>query len=425
VFFTPYETVFATGGLDSLSLSTSHRFVSLWLTLFAFSFAGNLAVHWPRAVTPANENVNIALAFQRGEGFSNPFSAGPSGPTAHASPIYPLILGAVYSIFGTSATGSLAVLVLTTAVWALQCAFVQLFASLHGVAQAGTIAAFVLAIPPFHGALLRGGEAFTAATIAGSACLFSVILARRGGMPHFFLLGGLMAVGTLLNPATIVIWAAWSCLLVYRTGLRAFMKVLLPVALIFLIPVGAWTARNFVVFRHLIFVRDNMGLELAASYNDCALTVMSPLYHPACYTPFHPNTDPNTARALIANGEYEFYEMCKREAKKWILAHPMQSVAITAGHVFYFWFPLERAGTESLIDGIGMSIVTMFSLLGIFWRGTDGFKIAVSGAASFSLVYSLFRAVPRFRYPVLWITVLLAVIGIEAWISKRRRVTTG
>jgi hypothetical protein len=400
--------------------SRPRSFVALWATLFALTFIGNLAMHWPRAVTtPANENVNIALALQRGEGFSNPFATGPSGPTAHASPLYPLLLGAVYSIFGTGVVGSLAVLVLTTSVWALQCALAQLFGALHGASRAGTIAAFALAIPPFHGALLKGADAFTATTIAGCACLFSAILARRGGTASFLLLGGLMAVGTLFNPATILIGAAWGCLLVWRIGVRSSVKVLLPMAIVFLIPVGAWMARDYVVFRHLIFVRDNMGLELAASYNDCALTVMSPLFHPPCYTPFHPNDDPQTARVLIASGEYEFYAMCEREAKAWIRAHPLQSAAITAGHILYFWFPVERAGLEALIDGIGISIVTLLSVLGISWRGTDGFKIAVSAAVSFSLVYALVRAVPRFRYPVLWITVLLAVIGIEAWIARR------
>lgn len=420
MFFTRRDTGFAKGGTDSLRLSIPHRLVPLWAVLFAITFVGNLAVHWPRAIIPAAETVNIALALQRGEGFSNPFFTGPSGPTAHASPLYPLLLAAVYSTFGTGVAGSIAVLALTTLVWALQCTLVQLFASLHGAARAGTIAAFALAIPPFHGDLLKWEAAFTAATIAGCACIFSAILARRGRTPSFFLLGALMAAGTLLNPATILIWIAWGCLLVWRIGLPSFMKVLLPVSIVFLIPVGAWTARNYAVFRHLFFVRDNMGLELAGSYNDCALTVMSPLPHPPCYAPFHPNSDAEVERALAAKGEYEFYAMCEREAKIWIRAHPVQSAAITAGHIFYFWFPVERAGIESLIDGIGISIVTMLGLLGLCWRRTDGFKIAASAAVSFSLVYAFFWAVPRFRYPVLWITVLLAVVGIETWIAKRK-----
>ena len=137
-----------------LGFSTPRRFVARWAMLFALAFAGNLAVHWPRAVKPGGETVNIALALHRGEGFSNPFATGPSGPTAHAAPLYPFVLAAVYSIFGTGVTGGLAVLALTTSVWALQCAFVQLFASLHGASRAGACAAFALAIPPFHGSIL-------------------------------------------------------------------------------------------------------------------------------------------------------------------------------------------------------------------------------------------------------------------------------
>jgi hypothetical protein len=399
--------------------------VSLWATLFAVCFAMNLVAHWPTPLTITTEAVNVSLALQRGEGFSNPFSSGPSGPTAHVAPLYPMLHAALCSIFGKGIAGGFAILALTTLAWSLHCALVQRFASFYSCHRAGMFAAFILALAPMPAVLFRWEAAFTAATIAGCACLFSRILARCDGTPSYLLLGGLMAVGTLFNPATILIWTAWTCLLVFRIGVRSSVKVLLPVAVVFLIPVGAWTARNYAVFRHLIFVRDNMGLELAASYNDCALAVMSPTFHSVCYTPFHPNDDREALRSVIANGEYEFNAMCEREAKTWIRAHPLQSIAITAGHAFYFWFPVERAGKESLIDGMGISILTLLSVLGISWRASDGFKIAVSGAVSFSLIYFFFRAVPRFRYPVLWVTVLLAVIGIEAgieaWIARRRR----
>jgi hypothetical protein len=396
------------------------RFLPLWATLFAITFAGNLAVHWPRPVTPGGENLNVALALTRGEGFANPFLTGPSGQTAHASPLYPLMIAAVYRVFGTGFSGSFALLVLTTAVWALHCALVQLFARLHGAARAGTIAAFTLAIPPFHGDLLKSETGFTAAAVAGCACLFSILLARRAGIWPSLLMGALMAAGVLLNPVTILIWISWSCFLLYRTGLRYSIAVLLPVALVFAIPVSVWTVRNYLVFRHLIFIRDNLGLELAASYNDCSLSVMSPMFRPPCYTPFHPNVDPRAAQTLAELGEYQFYALCEREAQAWVRDHPMQSLAITAGHIFYFWFPLERTGIEWRIDGIGFAVVTLISFLGLSWRRSDGFKIAVSGAVSFSLIYAFVRAVPRFRYPVLWVTVLLAVVGIEAWIARRK-----
>jgi hypothetical protein len=174
------------------------------------------------------------------------------------------------------------------------------------------------------------------------------------------------------------------------------------------------------VFHHLIFVRDNLGLELAASYNDCALTVMSPVFSSTCYTPFHPNDDLDVERVLIAMGEFQFSARCRDQAIAWIRAHPAQSVAITAGHYFYFWFPVERAGPDALILGIIISIVTLLSFPGISWRHNDGFQIAMTAMLSYSAIYLLFRSVPRYRYPVLWVSVLLATIGIETWLARRK-----
>ena len=399
--------------------SVPHRFVPLWATLFAISFAMNCLAHRPTPVRLSSEAVNVSIALQHGRGFSDPFATGPSGPTAHIAPLYPMLHAAVCLIFGAGFAGFYAILAVTCLAWSLQCVLMQRFASLHGRPRAGTIAAFFLALPPLHAVIFNWEAAFAAAAIVGCACLISVILAGRSSATSHALLGGIMAICTLFNPATILIWTAWAVLVMFKLGMRRLAKILLPAALVFVIPVGAWTARNYLVFHHLFFVRDNMGLELAASYNDCALSVMAPTSS-TCYTPFHPNSDAAVERVLAAMGEFQFNVMCRAEAYAWIRAHPVQSIEITAWHFFYFWFPIERAGLEALLYGIGISIVTLLSLPGISWRRNEGFQIAVIAMLSYSTIYAVFRAVPRFRYPVLWVTVLLMVVGIETWIARRK-----
>jgi hypothetical protein len=398
---------------------TFDRFFPSWGALFAIAFAVNLIVHRPLPPGVVHtEIVNVAHALERGESFSNPFQTGPSGPTAHVAPLYPFLYAAICSMFGTGIAGALAIHTLTTLVWALHCAFVHRFAKLHGHGGAGIIAAVLLAAAPLPDVLFRWEAVFTAATIAAGACLLSLILAGRSGAALSAGLGLLMASGTLLNPATILIWTAWAALLIAKASIQSW-RVLMPAALLFLIPVSAWMARDYAVFQHFIFILDNIGMELAGSYNDCAIASMSLKRPSECYTPFHPNNDRKVELVLIAMGEYRFNARCGAYAVAWIQAHPLQSAAITAGHMLFFWYPIERAGLEALIDGIGISILTVLSLLGVAWHRSTGFQIAGAALLSYSSIYYFFQPVPRYRYPVLWITVLLATIGIEQWIARR------
>lgn len=368
------------------------------------------------------EEGRVSLALGRGEGFSNPFLAGPSGPTAHVAPIYPYLHAALCSVFGTGALGALMVIVLTALVWALHWALVHRFASMHGQTAAGLWAAIFGVLCPLPGRLLKWDSILTATVVVGVAVALGAAMAvRRNGPKDGILPGALMAAGTLLNPSTSAIWAAWACLLCYQLGMRRMARLMAPAAVVFLIPVGAWMARNYGAFGHLFFVRDNAGLELWVSNNDCARPLMSDNINKACYAQQHPNLSHEALRELVAVGEDNFSVMHGKTAAEWIRTHPARFLELTTERFLLFWFPIDPSTKATLLNGAVMCLVTLGSILGaVLWRRGAGFGLLATALAAYSPVYYLVQAEQRYRYPVYWISVLLACAGCRAVLGWAR-----
>ncbi len=80
--------------------------------LFFLSIAFNLPRIGDAALGEGFENVAIARSLAAGQGFSNPYYAAPTGPTAHAAPLYPALLGVIMFALGQSTTFALAIIVL-------------------------------------------------------------------------------------------------------------------------------------------------------------------------------------------------------------------------------------------------------------------------------------------------------------------------
>jgi hypothetical protein len=87
--------------------------------------------------------------------------------------------------------------------------------------------------------------------------------------------------------------------------------------------------------------------------------------------------------------------------------------------MLFFWFPIDRVDFRSTISGIVFSLVTLFSLLGLQWARSDGFHTLITILLPYSLVYYFAQLEQRYRYPVLWISALLAAIGLELLFRRR------
>src|SRR5438270_7959875 len=60
----------------------------------------------PHLLFVQNEPAHVASALVSGFGFSSPYAGAPIAPTAQQPPLYPLILAAIFKIFGSSTNAS-------------------------------------------------------------------------------------------------------------------------------------------------------------------------------------------------------------------------------------------------------------------------------------------------------------------------------
>jgi hypothetical protein len=364
----------------------------------------------------SSEPTNVARALLHGRGFSDPYMTGPSGPTAQPAPLYPILYAGICWLFGTGALGWAAIVAATALAWALQWFFVYCFAQSEGHGRAGLIAAVIGALLPLPGRLFKWEGVFTGLVLASSAWIMSRILKGDTRMWTLVEFGALLGAGVLLSPVLVLTWPFWGILVVWRQSIRPF-AVALFVALLL---VGVWTARNFAVFRHLVFIRDDAGNALVSSNIDCATALISENIASGCFAREHPSGSVTMLEKLKAAGEYEFSAAEMRRTKAWIRQHPSRFAILTFERAAYFWFPLEKADRSSLMNGMMISAVTILSLLGIIWIGSDGFRVLIAALLPYSLIYYITQFEQRYRYPVFWISLLLAAIGVDLLIKRRR-----
>jgi hypothetical protein len=401
-------------------------FGKFFLFLSLVSLTINLGVHYrAQPVDFTCEAGRISLALLRGQGFANPFKTAVTGPTAHVAPLYPYLHSLVCRLFGVQALGSFAIITLTSLAWSLQWTFVHRFAVDHGRARSGAAAALIGVLVPLPGRLFKWDTVFTALALTACAWMVSAVIRRQwNGRRHGLMIGAVAAWGSLLNPATLQVWAAWTAFIMLKIGVQKSRKVLLPALAVFLAPIVIWGVRNYVVMGYAGFVRDNVGLEMSVSYNDCAKVLLAENMSSGCYTGFHPNVNVDLATELARVGEYKFNSAAGRKAKEWAFGHPWRAFKLTIGHIAAYWFPIETDDPRTLLIGLLMSASTLGAILSVRWRWNDGFYLLVLGVVAYSCVYCWVQFEQRYRYPVLWCTLLLACIGVELLLARRHTAAT-
>jgi hypothetical protein len=394
------------------------RSLPVALTLCLLSLVINFAVQWrgSHVVQFSSEASNVAQALLRGRGFADPYLTGPSGPTAQMAPLYPMLYAGLCRLFGTGASGWAAIVAVTAFAWAFQWFFVYKFAATRGYRQAGLVAAILGSILPLPGRLFKWEAVFTGLVLASSAWMMSRILKGDTRTSTLVVFGALLGAGALISPVLIQVWPFWGLLILWRQSIRP-----LAIALLVALPlVGIWTARNYAVFRHFILVRDDAGMALVSSNDDCAGPLLSDNLASGCFAQQHPSGSVAMLEKLKTAGEYEFSAAEMRRTEEWVLLHPSRFAILTLQRAAYFWFPLDKADRLSFLNGILMSAVTILSLLGLAWIRSDGFMILVAALLPYSLIYYIAQVEQRYRYPVFWISVLLASVGIELLIRNLR-----
>ncbi|HSB74297.1 MAG TPA: hypothetical protein VLC12_01530 [Terriglobales bacterium] len=337
-----------------------------------------------------NECANIASSLVSGAGFSSPWDPRHVAPTAQQPPLYPLLLAAIFRLFGaftrTSAVVALALNSLAAALTAV------LLPSLGEVylhhRRSGVLAAWIFALAPYESiiGLQLWSQALAALMLVGFLSLLAAPHRPQRKRDCFFL-GCYLGAVALLNP---VLALALACVFIARIGITR--RALLGLAG-FLLLLAPWTLRNFLVFGRPIPLRDNFGFEVWVGNHEGL-----PLRHPMAFRGAFPMEDYRQANF----DELKFLSQKAQEARRYIAARPAEFVQRCAWRVLEFWMTPAPGYwlLASLLAWAGAILA---------WPRNTCFLLLL---LIFPLVYYVTHVWPNYRHPIEPIIILLATYAV-------------
>ena len=397
----------------------------LWSIVFSIlSISNALAGKWflgVEGLAYGRETTAIARSLLAHGTFSDPYSPMPTGPTAHVGPLYPLFYAAVMRVFGSGEVFGWAIRLLTLAALALHWALLPLAASRLGIpATAGLLATLLGALIGAPTSLYNQDAALVCLLLTALLCLTGP--ARDGAFraPRAVAAGLLWGVACLLNPILLPVWIAWGVVLFVRVEpLHRRNIALLGLAILVMAP---WLIRNRLVFGQFVFIRSNTGIEMVVSNNDCASPSWQDSLRSGCYSRWHPNDSPEQARRVAFIGEVRFNLEQRDKALAWIRERPARFLVLCAQRFSLFWLPLHRIGNKGeLYDDLLICLFTILSIPGgmILWRERRlAATLLFSAMLLYSLPYLFVMNVLRYRFPILWISVLLTAVFLQRVMSN-------
>jgi len=397
-----------------LSWVKEHRWQVFWL-LFLVSMVFRLGIVFGFHLDQhpfRGELQKIAEDLAQNGEYGNPYRV-PTGPSAHASPLYTLITAGVFRLLGIGTRGELGIYLVAILFTSLLWALLPWFGRVSGVGEkAGFLTGMVGAAVPFHFLNeIRAGDAPLAALLL-MGILYAAIPWARGIAPSWkqsLTAGILWGLALLLLPSVLPFLIAVTVVSMVRVpSKKAFGRLGLTwgLAILCLLP---WALRNEHAFGEMIWFRSNLGLELRLAFNDQALPDIDSNRESGSFQQFHPFVSRKAARKLERMGELEYNRMLLRETLDWIVEHPGRSARLVVLRCVYFWFPKTLKPVQTLI----LSLISVGGFLGLWVlirRREAAALLFITLWLTFPLVYYLTQSAVRYRYPINWTLLLAAAV---------------
>jgi hypothetical protein len=366
------------------------------------------------------ETWNMAVAFARTGCLCDPYGV-PTGPSAHASPVYPLILGTLLRLSGTGPAGVHAHFFLNIILASLMWAGLPLFTAGTGLpVRIGIVGGFLGALLPMHlwTETHRGEPALTGALLM-AATGYTIFLwrTRAFGVRTGAIQGALWGLAFLSSASTVpafvfLIIASFLFLgpAVLRTNLAALASAL--------IIISPWLVRNAAVLGSPV-LRSNFGLELRVSNNDLARADSDDNLAGGAYRLYHPSVNQAEALRVRDAGEIAYNRRVLGEARAWIFHNPGVFSKLTLQRICYFWFPNLKHRLELIL----LFAWTLAALAGLYVLSRQNLQLTVAILcmwAGYSMVYGLLQSSVRYSYPIRWSLTLLVAVLICAIVQPHR-----
>jgi hypothetical protein len=347
--------------------------------------------------------------------FGNPFEPAVTGPTAVVPPLYPLFLAVFIKLLKRPVIIASAATVANAVVNALIAALMPRIAAVFFGDAASGIVAGVLWI--FAMRLMPQWD--VSYTIAGLVlfCLYSAksMGSGRGPLRSAAWAGCIGGLLTLMNPAVVTVFLPWVLflLILRRVPAGAAVRYLAVVVLAVGLCNVPWAVRNYRIW-HAFTLRTNFGMTLYASNNSCAESSLSKVGMNGCYQSTHPVASESEIRLLRSLGEVEYDRLRTAAAVAWIRSHFGRYCQLTLHRIIEFWFP--EVGYPAYPAYV-IWVITVLSVPGVILMAkrrepVTWFLLAVW--LIYPLMYYSVVSGDRYRYPILWTSILAAAYCLHA-----------
>lgn len=411
------------------SLSNVHSFklgAVIFLTAFLVRLAFILVFH-PYQDLARYELERTAISLAQTGVYGNPYAV-PTGPTAHVSPGYTLILAALFRAFGTGYRAEIIKELLASGVSSLVCALLPFAAKGLAIdSRAGMLAGFVLALYPATPLVQTDGD-WEAPYTAVALIVIAVMTVQLWNLRRLTARTALL-YGASWGIALLFVSVLWPMFLVFvmfgfyfcrDAGLRNYVRFAALEVLMVALFLSPWAIRNYYALGSPIITRSNLGLELRVSNNDLASPDQRINSINGVYDKYHPLQNVREAIKVRNLGEVAYNKEAGQEAKEWIRTHPRHFFELCLGRARCFWLYSDRRSPMKTLF-LNATVLLGFAGLITIFR-----SVPVTGAVL--LLILLMYPLPNYfihvgvrqEYPIEWLMTLLSAALIVHWFARLR-----
>jgi hypothetical protein len=370
------------------------------------------------------EPANVARSLVERGAFADPFGSVVTGPSAHLAPAFPFFLAGLMLPFGYTLRFAVSAVVIEAAMHGLHAVLLPRLSKLFlGSATPGYWAALLFVLLPAV-QFLPGWEAIYFADGLMLFCLASAWLLRsgRGALANGLACGAICGVLCLLNPVAPTVCFSWIVILLVwrRVDPKRAAMILGGLVLATMLVCFPWNLRNYRVFHRWFWIRDNFGQELYHSNNDLASSSDDVNNLRGLHHAMQLHSNPPEAARMRRMNEVEYYRQRMAIAVDWIRRHPSRFAVLTAQRALEFWFPNP---TLTAASAYSIWAITLLSLPGLVLMVARKFPVTWFIGLVFAfypLIYYLVQSSARFRYPILWLSLLPAGYCLERTVQWGR-----
>jgi hypothetical protein len=413
-------------GRRIISYFTVHRAVTFF-AIFMLSFAVRTAILIQHRgdILQFGEEPRIAEALLSKGEFADPYVI-PTGPTAHSTPFFPVLLAGIYKVLGTGFAGQFGRCMLVVLGYSLLYALYPTFAAAFGFPyEAGMGAGFIAALIPVRRSfeVFRGWEEPWAA-MALALVLFLTLKRERTPRPT---LASAVWLGLCWGLSLYISFSLFSILagllFVEFVSKRTFAVVrdACVILIVTVAVISPWTIRNHNVLHAWTLMRDNLGLEVYyGNHEHARVSAEMNASDPGSLKTFtHPGMSVPEAALVKEMGEISYNRRDLHLAITWIEGHPGNFVLLSIEHFFFFWLgPLNHPFEASVISSYTL---LGFAGLGLMRKrvGEIQFRLWCTVLFFYPLMYYIVAFAHRYRVQIDWMIWLSAGLCVMALLEKK------